>query len=271
MTETVPFNGSGPKKSLGQHWLEDDASLEAMSVAATVQGGDYVLEIGPGQGSLTAVLLKAGAQVHALEFDRDLIKPLQRAFKDMPDAKLRIGEGDIRTFDFGTMPESYKIVANIPYYLTANLLRLLTDPRTLKPVQAALLMQKEVAERIAAQPGAMAFVSVAAQFYYEVELGVVVSADLFIPPPKVDSQILILRRRKTPLFADVVVNDFFRLVKIGFAQRRKTLLNSLSSGLHLNRTETEARCAEAGIDPMRRAQTLSLEEWHQLHSAFSNS
>jgi 16S rRNA (adenine1518-N6/adenine1519-N6)-dimethyltransferase len=252
-----------PKKSLGQHWLNDPATLQAMADSADTQQGDIVLEIGPGQGSLTAVLLERGAEVTALEFDEELIPDLQRKFRDRD--RLIIQQGDIRHYDFGSLPDVYKIAANIPYYLTANLMRLLTDPPTHKPAKAALLMQKEVAERIAAGPGGMAFLSVAAQFYYQTEKGREVPAKLFEPPPKVDSQILILTKRGQPLFPDVDVKTFFRLVKAGFAQRRKTLLNSLSSGLRLSRETAEQTLRNAGIDPGRRAQTLSLEEWHALY------
>jgi 16S rRNA (adenine1518-N6/adenine1519-N6)-dimethyltransferase len=252
-----------PKKSLGQHWLNDSASLAAMAAAADVHPGDAVLEIGPGQGSLTAVLLDRGALVTALEFDESLIPDLQSKFKDQANLILR--PGDIRSFDFSTLPDDYKIVANIPYYLTANLMRLLTDPPAHKPIKAALLMQKEVTERISAGPGQMAFMSVAAQFYYQVEPGREVPAKLFTPPPKVDSQILILTQRPEPLFPDVEVKDFFRLLKVGFAQRRKTLLNSLSSGLHLSKETVTKTLAFADIDSSRRAQALSLGEWHKIY------
>jgi 16S rRNA (adenine1518-N6/adenine1519-N6)-dimethyltransferase len=249
-----------PKKSLGQHWLNDADSLQAICDAAEVASGDTVLEIGPGQGALTKVLLERGAKVTALEFDQDLIAGLRTAF---PEAE--IIQGDVRRFDFGTMPPGYKIVANIPYYLTANLLRILTDENTHKPAVAALLMQKEVAERVAAAPGQKAFITIAAEFYYQAALGREVPARLFTPPPKVDSQVLILRKRTQPLFDDADPAGFFRVVKAGFSQRRKTLLNCLSAGLQLDKSSARAICESVGIDPGRRAQTLSLEEWYNLY------
>lgn len=258
----VPF----AKKALGQHWLEDHDSLQAMVDAAGVQLGDEVLEIGPGYGTLTEYLLAAGAQVTALEFDSSLVKGLLARFADVPE--LSIVEGDIRTYDFTSMPPDYKLVANIPYYLTSNLIQLISET-TNPPIIAVLLMQKEVAERICAQPGAMSLLSVTAQFYWETGLDLVVGAQLFTPPPKVDSQILVLTRRTAPLFADVEPKAFFRVVKAGFSQKRKTLLNSLSGGLSLGRDQAQELLDRAGIDARRRAQTLSLQEWHDLYKALA--
>ncbi|HVX24482.1 MAG TPA: 16S rRNA (adenine(1518)-N(6)/adenine(1519)-N(6))-dimethyltransferase RsmA [Candidatus Saccharimonadales bacterium] len=249
------------KKSLGQHWLEDPVSLAAMLVAADVQPDDTVLEIGPGLGSLTSLLVEAADQVIAVELDDVLVAKLPKA---VPATNLQIVHQSILEFDFTNLPPNYKIVANIPYYLTSHLLRNLSQ--TPNPAaQAALLMQKEVAERAAAGPGAMSLLSVSLQFYWEVSLGRLVPAELFSPPPKVDSQILRLVRRDEPLFTDVDEKQFFRLVRLGFAQRRKTILNSLGSGLHLSRQEITACCMEAGIEPTARAQILSLQEWHQLY------
>jgi 16S rRNA (adenine1518-N6/adenine1519-N6)-dimethyltransferase len=250
-----------PKKSLGQHWLNDHDSLVAIADAADIHPGENILEIGPGQGALSHVLVEREADVHALEFDGNLVPDLVSKFPDV-----KVEQGDIRTFDLSQLPDQYKIVANIPYYLTANLMRILSEPPTHKPVKAVLLIQKEVAQRVAAQPGDMAFMSVAVQFYYEVSLGVEVPAELFTPPPKVDSQVLILTKRRTPLFG-VDAKDFLRFVKICFAQRRKTLLNNLVNGLHISREAAQAISLRANIEPQRRPQTLSLEEWHSLFTA----
>lgn len=254
------------KKSLGQHWLRDRGSLEAMARAAQVQPGDVVLEIGPGLGTLTEVLLQADAEVLALEFDQELIPDLRQKFASISPDNFQLQHGDIRTYDFTALPPDYKIVANIPYYLTSHLIQSISET-TNPPQAAALLVQKEVAERVAAAPGEMSLLSVTAQFYWQVSLGKQVPADLFTPPPKVDSQILILEKRAQPLFEDVEPKPFFRLVKAGFAQRRKTLLNSLSAGLHIDRETVKSICEAVNIDPERRAQTLSLEEWHNLYLA----
>lgn len=251
------------KKSLGQHWLADEASLLAMCEAAELQESDVILEIGPGPGTLTELLAQGAKRVVAVEFDETLAQVLPRR---VPAANLEVVTQDILSFDFTSLPADYKVVANIPYYLTSNLIRTLSET-TNPPITAALLVQKEVAERVTAAPGAMSILSVTAQFYWQVGLGRQVAARLFTPPPKVDSQILILQRRPTPLFPDIDVKLFFRLVKAGFAQRRKTLLNSLSAGLFLNRDAVQMLCGEAAIDPQRRAQTLSLDEWYSLYKA----
>lgn len=252
------------KKSLGQHWLKDADCLDAMVDAGQVVAGDTVLEIGPGYGTLTAQLLKTGAKVTALEFDESLMTGLMSQFANQIGDQLQIKQGDIRTYDFTSQPADFKIVANIPYYLTSNLIQLISETPN-QPSVAVLLMQKEVAERVVAKPGQMSLLSVTAQFYWEATLGRVVKAELFSPPPKVDSQILILTRRAEPLIADVDAKKFFRLVKAGYSQKRKTLLNSLSGGLGLSRDQAQQLLEQAIIDPGRRAQTLSLEEWHSLY------
>jgi 16S rRNA (adenine1518-N6/adenine1519-N6)-dimethyltransferase len=250
-----------PKKSLGQHWLHDQASLEAMCDAAQLSSTDTILEIGPGLGTLTSLLVTGSKQVVAVELDKILAANLPIRVRA---ANLSVVTEDILNFDFTSLPPDYKVVANIPYYLTSNLLRTLSDTPN-PPKRVALLVQKEVAQRVAASPGDMSLLSVAVQFYWEVELGRVVNAELFTPPPKVDSQILILNRRDPALFPDIDVKPFFRMVRAGFAQRRKTLLNTLSSGLHLDRKEVTIICKSVDIDPQRRPQTLSLEEWHNLY------
>ncbi|HJP96493.1 MAG TPA: 16S rRNA (adenine(1518)-N(6)/adenine(1519)-N(6))-dimethyltransferase RsmA [Candidatus Saccharimonadales bacterium] len=253
------------KKSLGQHWLHDAESLDAIVAAADVQPTDTVLEIGPGPGTLTQKLVQQAAQVTAVEFDADLARELPVR---VPAANLQVVHQDILQFDLTSLPPDYKVVANIPYYLTSNLLRVLCEsPNHFS--RAAILIQKEVAERVCAGPGAMSLLSVSVQFYCQARLGALVPAELFTPPPKVDSQVLELTFREQPLFADVDTRLFFRVVKAGFAQRRKTLLNSLSGGLQLDRDETEALLAKAEIAPTVRAQALSLEQWHSLYQAYT--
>ncbi len=255
-----------PKKSLGQHWLSDKESLEAICDAAGVHAGDVVLEIGPGTGELTTHLLERGAEVVALEIDLSLKPGLENRFRAYPSSQFSFEEGDIRTYDLSRMPPNYKIVANIPYYLTAHLLRLLTDT-PLKPARAALLVQKEVAQRVAAEAGDMSFISVSTQLFYEVNLGWQVPARLFTPPPKVDSQVLILKLRDKPLFDELDVKQFFRITKAGFSARRKTLLNSLSGGLRLEKSVVDEMCAKAGVNPRSRPQELKLEDWYELYKA----
>lgn len=250
-----------PRKSLGQHWLHDDATLNAICDSADVRQGDTVLEVGPGLGTLTKKLLERGAQVVAVEFDADLASQLPARVQS--DA-LKVVHQDILQFDLTSLPAGYKVVANIPYYLTSNLIRVLSE--SANPFStAAILIQKEVAERVVAEPGQMSLLSVSAQFYCDVSLGVLVPAKLFTPPPKVDSQVLVLRYRSEPRFEDVDTKQFFRIVKAGFSQKRKTLVNSLSGGLAISKDQAREILQAADIAENTRAQALSLDDWYALY------
>jgi 16S rRNA (adenine1518-N6/adenine1519-N6)-dimethyltransferase len=250
-----------PKKSLGQHWLYDDATLTAICDAAHVTNTDTVLEVGPGLGTLTKKLVERAAQVVAVEFDQELADKLPTTIQN---DLLHVVHEDILGFDLTILPPGYKVVANIPYYLTSNLIRVLCESSN-HFSEAAILIQKEVAERVCAKPGQMSLLSVSAQFYCDVELGVLVPAELFTPPPKVDSQVLVLKYRERPLFADVDTKQFFRIVKAGFSQKRKTMVNSLSGGLAIRKDEARDMLTKASIDTTTRAQALSLDEWYALY------
>jgi len=249
------------KKSLGQHWLRDLETLEAIADAADIKREDQVLEIGPGLGTLTEVLANREANILALEFDQDLIAKLEKKFSNTQHVKIE--QGDVRTFNFSNMPKVYKIVANIPYYLTSNLIRSISDTEN-PPHVSVLLIQKEVAERICAKPGQMGILSVTAQFYFECRLDIEVRADLFTPPPKVDSQVVVLSRRSQKMF-DVDEQKYFNLVKAGFSEKRKTLSNSLSGGLNRSKDEVKQLLKKANVLPTSRAQELSLQQWYDLY------
>lgn len=257
------MNDPAPRKALGQHWLDDPVSLQAMADAADVAPTDTVLEIGPGLGTLTQVLVSRAKTVVAVELDHELASQLQTR---VPAVNLQVTEQNILQFDLTQLPPGYKVVANIPYYLTSNLIRILSESIN-PPSRAVLLVQQEVAERVAAAPGEMSLLSVTSQWFWSVSLDMVVPAALFTPPPKVDSQILVLTRRAAPLFPDVDTKVFFRMVKAGFSQRRKTLLNSLSAGLHLDKQAVKDMLAASGVAENTRAQSLSLEQWHALYKS----
>lgn len=233
--------------------------------AGEVTDGERILEIGPGLGTLTDMLASAGGNVTALEFDRDLIQNLKRKYKG---STVTVLEGDVRTFDFRTMEAPYKVVANIPYYLTSHLIRSLSESEN-PPTIAVLLIQKEVARRLCAQAGAMSILAVTAQFYFDCQLDIEVGARYFTPPPKVDSQVVVLRRREAALF-DVDEKRFFRLVKAGFSEKRKTLRNSLSGGLALPKETVEVLLRSADIDQGLRAQALSMRDWYRLYVAWTS-
>lgn len=259
--ESLVVGQPEPKKSLGQHWLHDKAALVSIADVAQVGEDDVVLEVGPGLGTLTAVLLERGATVRAVEYDTILAANL--ASRLGKPAKLSVEEHDILTYRFDLLPADYKIVANIPYYLTSHLLRQLTETPNM-PIAASLLVQKEVAERVCAGPGHMSLLSVAVQMQYDCSLGLVVPARLFTPPPKVDSQVLVLYRRAQPLIAQEFQADFFQVVKAGFSERRKKLRSSLSGGLRIEKGQADALLQSAGISTEARAQELTLAQWVSL-------
>lgn len=254
------------KKSLGQHWLTDEAALETIVQSAAIRPDATVLEIGPGPGTLTAKLVKRAGQVIAVEFDEALARQLP---SKVSANNLTVVHSDILKFDFSTLPPDYTVVANIPYYLTSNLVRILSESAN-PPAAAVLLVQKEVAIRLAAAPGNMSLLSVTAQYFWEVSLGPEVAARLFMPAPKVNSQVVTLQYRAKPLFPDVQPKQFFQLVKAGFSERRKKLRSSLSGGLHMEKSAVTELLQSAGIDPDLRAQALNLEQWHKLYLQIVN-
>lgn len=254
-----------PNKSLGQHWLNDARTLETICNFADIKAGDTVLEIGPGQGALTRVLLEKSAIVHAIEFDPALAQEL---VKQGISQNLIIEHADILQFDLETLPKYYKVAANVPYYITSAIVRKLLEAKN-PPKSATLLVQKEVAERIAAAPGDMSLLSVSAQFYANVVLGEIVKAEKFIPPPKVDSQVIKLDYTGAK-FDDIDAKDFFRVVKAGFGERRKKLRSSLSGGLQLPKNEIDELLKKSEISADARAQELSLENWHKLALLFQS-
>jgi 16S rRNA (adenine1518-N6/adenine1519-N6)-dimethyltransferase len=248
-----------PNKSLGQHWLTDSVILKQIVDEAGISQGERVVEIGPGTGTLTQSLLAAGAQVVAVEFDATLATALTKKFSDI----LVVSE-DILTFDFTKVASPYKIVANIPYYLTSKLIRVLSESSN-SPEIAVLLVQKEVAGRVCAEPGKMSLLSVSAQYYWQCELGIEVPAKFFTPPPKVDSQTVILTKRTNPLFGEIDERKLFRIVKAGFSNRRKTLLNSLSGGMQLSKDAIKTLLDTAKVNPQSRPQELSLQQWYDIY------
>lgn len=248
---------AGPKKSLGQHWLTDRFILGAIADAADITAQDTVLEIGPGLGTLTSELLRRARNVVAVELDDELVAKLPGQF---PGTALEVVHQDILTYDLSKLPANYVVVANVPYYITSKIVQHLLHALN-KPKTAVLLVQKEVAVRMAAQPGDMSILALSAQLYADVSLDVLVPAAYFTPPPKVDSQVVVLRTLAEPRIAEADQPAFFRLIKAGFAGKRKKLRGSLSAGLHRPKQEIDALLAERGIDSNLRAEDLSFDEW----------
>lgn len=257
---TTGINMAGPKKSLGQHWLKDREVLTSIADEARITAEDTVLEIGPGLGTLTSELLRRAKKVVAVELDDELARKLPGQF---PGTSLEVVHQDILSFNLNTLPENYVVVANVPYYITSKIVKLLTTAVN-KPRTIVLLIQKEVAERMAAEPGNMSILAVSSQVYSEVRLGDIVPAELFTPPPKVDSQVVILDMLPEPRISPDEEKAFFRVVKAGFVAKRKKLRSSIASGLHLSKPEAEELLTKASISPEGRAQDLSIEDWIRL-------
>jgi 16S rRNA (adenine1518-N6/adenine1519-N6)-dimethyltransferase len=252
-----------PNKALGQHWLKDRLTLETIADCAALTPDDTVLEIGPGLGTLTSVLLSRAKQVVAVEFDPELARKLPGQF---PGKNLLVQHADILSFDLTTLPSDYKVVANVPYYITSKIVQLLMTSAN-KPSVAVLLVQKEVAERLAARPGDMSILAISAQVFAEVSLSDEVPAELFTPPPKVDSQIVVLKTRSRSLLDNIDEKKFFRVVRAGFSAKRKKLRSSLSGGLGISKEQAETLLRGASIDPNVRAESLTIDDWLRLAAA----
>ena len=249
-----------PKKELGQHWLKDRDILAAIADDAELMPEDTVLEIGPGLGTLTSELLRRAGRVVAVEFDPDLARKLPGQF---PGKNLQVVHEDILQFDLGSLPAGYKVVANVPYYITSKIIEKLMTAKN-KPSLVVILVQKEVAERVAAGPGDMSILAISAQVFAKARLGVEVPREYFTPPPKVDSQVVILETLAAPLVAPEDKKAFFRVVKAGFSAKRKKLRSSISAGLAISKPAAEELLRHANINPDDRAEDLSIEDWLRL-------
>lgn len=238
--------------------------LAAIADDAQLGQNDTVLEIGPGLGTLTSELLRRAGQVVAVEFDAELARKLPGQF---PGKNLEVIHSDILQFDLSSLPSGYKVVANVPYYITSKIVEKLVTSGN-KPSIAVMLVQKEVAERIAAEPGDMSLLSLSAQIYAETYLGVEVPREYFTPPPEVDSQVIVLEMRNIPLVDEADQKAFWRLARAGFAARRKKLRSSLSAGLAIEKSDAETLLQAAAINPDVRAQDLSIDDWLRLTKAW---
>lgn len=248
------------KKSLGQNFLHDAGALERIVRAADVGPDDTVLEIGPGAGSLTQHLAYNARHVIAVEID-DRLRPLLTETLDAyPNVTLVFG--DILDQPISTLigDGSYKVVANVPYYITSAILRHLLESQR-PPTCLVLTVQREVAERIVAAPGDLSLLAVSVQYYGQPRLLHKIGAGAFFPRPEVDSAVLRVDVHAQPLAPDVPPRTFFRVVQAGFSQKRKQLKNALVSGLGRPAAHIDTALATAGIDGRRRAETLTIDEW----------
>ena len=252
-----------PRKGLGQNFLVDHKVLEKIVSSAEISAEDSVLEIGAGLGSLTRLLAAEAKEVKAVEIDHRMIAVLKEVVGKY--ANVEVIQGDILALDPGQLVgrPGYVVVANIPYYITSAIIRHLLE-REVKPARLVLTMQQEVAERICAEPGELSLLALSVQVYGRPTISGIIPAAAFYPVPSVDSATLRVDMYPQPLFNDRQRGKFFTLIKMGFAQKRKMLRNTLAAGLHIPSEEAAVYLMAAGIDPGRRAQTLSLVEWKTL-------
>lgn len=267
-------SAASKRKALGQHWLADRRYLGRIARAARIAPEDTVVEVGAGPGALTELLTSKATRLIAVEVDSRLAAGLRERFAGRQNVS--IVEGDVLSLDpEGLLSEGggrlpYVVVGNLPYAIGSAVVRHFLTARA-QPRWQVVTLQAEVARNMAASPGEMSYLSVETQYYAEPRLLFEVPPRAFRPPPKVRSAVLRLETRRGTA---VEVDDreaFFALVRAGFAAPRKQLRNALALGLSVEAAEAEQVLAEAGIEPTRRAQTLSLPEWAALYRAYRGS
>ncbi len=255
-----------PKKSLGQNFLIDAQAAARIVQAADLSPQDVVVEIGPGPGALTGLLAQAAGRVIAVEIDEQVIPALRRSLPDVPHVE--IVQGDILQQDLSALTQNrpFKVVANLPYYITSAVLRhLLESPH--RPTLIIVTVQREVAQRIVAQPGEMSLLAVSVQFYGTARIVGRIPPGAFRPMPKVHSAVVRIDTFDACPWGQVEQAAFFHTVRAGFGQKRKQLHNALAHGLSLSGDQVTLALNQAGIDGERRAETLSVAEWVALSRA----
>ncbi|MBA7673795.1 Ribosomal RNA small subunit methyltransferase A [subsurface metagenome] len=267
------------RKGLGQHFLVDGEVLQLITEAAELTPADTILEIGPGLGILTMELAKQAGRVIAVELDSKLADILKQTMAPFDNVTI-INENILNIDPATLLPEPktgfpstigpYKVVANLPYYITSPVLRHFLEA-PVKPKMMLVMVQKEVAEAIVAEPGQRSVLSISVQFYGKPRIVSYVPARSFYPAPEVDSALLRIDLYLQPAVAVTDIEGFFGLVRAGFTASRKQIVNSLAQGLGLPKTRVLVLLGSADIAPQRRAETLTLEEWVQLWQAFSLS
>ncbi|MCQ9210133.1 16S rRNA (adenine(1518)-N(6)/adenine(1519)-N(6))-dimethyltransferase RsmA [Granulicatella seriolae] len=275
--EIMARHGLEVKKSLGQNFLVDSNILTRMLDEAGVSKETNVIEIGPGIGALTERLARAAKKVVAFEIDQRLLPVLDETLAPYDNVnvihadilEVNLAETLSQEFD---LSEPLLVVANLPYYITTPIIMNLLESGL--PIDGfAMMMQKEVAQRMTAQPGTKAYgsLTVAIQYWCQARIGFIVPRTVFNPPPNIDSAILILTKREKPVVAVDDQDFFFALVRHSFTQRRKTLWNNLSKAYvneSVTKADLEKLLAQVQIDPSRRAETLTIEEFANLANAF---
>lgn len=259
--------GIRPSKKLGQNFLIDEKAFEKILETAELLKTDTVLEIGPGIGNLTLKLAKKVKKVVAVEKDRKMCEILKKMLQDFNVKNVKIIKGDVLKLNpkpYTLKP--YKIIANLPYYITSPLIRKFLEFKKL-PEAMVLMIQKEVGQRICAKPGKMSLLAVSVQFYAEPKIIFNVSKKSFWPEPKVDSVIIKIVPLKVK-FSKKFTERFFKIVKAGFSQPRKQLINNLSKKLNMRKERIKEWLLKNKVQPSQRAETLSVDKWQKLTKSF---
>lgn len=246
-----------PKKHLGQNFLTDRNILQKIIDSADIKPDDVILEVGPGTGILTQELAKKAKKIIAVEKDASIIETLKENIKDFNNIEI-INEDILR---YNLPEKKYKIIANIPYYLTSPLIRKFLEEKN-QPEELILMIQKEVAQRIVATPPKMSLLAVSVQFYADAKILFSVSKNSFWPVPKIDSAIIKINPRKVS--PNINPELFFKIVHAGFSQPRKQLAGNLSKNLKIKKQKIEEILLQNKIQPNQRAETLYIEEWKSL-------
>ncbi|UCC62355.1 MAG: ribosomal RNA small subunit methyltransferase A [Anaerolineae bacterium] len=262
--------GLKPQKSLGQNFLTDKSVLSKIVAAAQLKPDDEVLEVGPGLGHLTRLLVQQAKRVVAVELDAWLIPVLQDQLAGLGNVELIQGDILEQPLDAFLLPPDYKVVANLPFYITSAVLEYFLSGES-PPARMVVTVQHEVAQRIVARPGTMSLLAVSVQLYGQPRVVARVKAGAFYPRPEVDAAVVCIDRHSTPPASVQDSATFFAVVKAGFAQRRKQLRNSLTAGLNRSQAEVVAGLEAAGVDPRRRPETLSLPEWAAIANRLNNA
>jgi len=261
------------RKGLAQHFLVDGGVLKEIIGAAELTQSDTVIEVGPGLGVLTEEMINTAGRVVAIELDNRMAEILNNNLSAC--SNLTVVSQDVLKTDAAALlvkhgEKRYKVVANLPYYITSAVVRHFLEA-SLKPEIMVLTVQYEVAKQITASPGEMSLLSVSVQLYGRPKIVAKVPARAFYPAPDVDSAILRIDVYPQPKVDTDNIESFFRLVKAGFSANRKQLINSLSHGLGITKAETQPLLEKAGIDPRRRAETISIEEWGRMYEQYCNT
>lgn len=261
--------GIKPSRQLGQNFLADPVYLKKVVDAGEISKRDTVIEIGAGLGNLTRSLAQRAGEVIAFEIDPKFTSLLTSVADDCQN--IRIFQADILKINLAEFIDStnFMVVANIPYYITSKLIRHLLSLKE-RPKRLILTIQLEVAQRICAKDGKLSMLALSVQVYGAPRIISRIPAGAFFPTPKVDSAILRIDIFSKPRIKENQLNTFFKIANAGFSQRRKTLRNSLASGLEIDRLKIEKVLRNSGIDPHRRAETLSIEEWEILTRHYSD-